>query len=96
MSRPVVGIIGNSYLMNDQYPTHAGGTMNSDAVANVVNAESAVYKIELLVQEEQYMGVVARPRNHQLRDRDCADLTLGRQGQRGVSGRLAGHPQRCW
>ncbi len=35
MVRPVVGIIGNSYLMNDQYPTHAGGTMNSDAVANV-------------------------------------------------------------
>ncbi len=35
MSRPVVGIIGNSYLMNDNYPTHAGGTMNSDAVANV-------------------------------------------------------------
>ncbi|WP_037307950.1 gamma-glutamyl-gamma-aminobutyrate hydrolase family protein [Ruegeria halocynthiae] len=35
MSRPIVGIIGNSYLMNDQYPTHAGGTMNSDAIANV-------------------------------------------------------------
>ncbi|NVO54612.1 gamma-glutamyl-gamma-aminobutyrate hydrolase family protein [Rhodobacteraceae bacterium B1Z28] len=35
MARPVVGIIGNSYIMNDQYPTHAGGTMNSDAVANV-------------------------------------------------------------
>lgn len=35
MSRPVVGIIGNSYLINDEYPTHAGGTMNSDAVANV-------------------------------------------------------------
>ncbi|MCE8545542.1 gamma-glutamyl-gamma-aminobutyrate hydrolase family protein [Ruegeria pomeroyi] len=35
MTRPVVGIIGNSYLLNDQYPTHAGGTMNSDAVANV-------------------------------------------------------------
>lgn len=35
MSRPVVGIIGNSYILNDQYPTHAGGTMNSDAVANV-------------------------------------------------------------
>ncbi len=33
--RPKIGIIGNSYLMNDQYPTHAGGTMNSDAVANV-------------------------------------------------------------
>lgn len=35
MPRPIVGIIGNSYLINDQYPTHAGGTMNSDAVANV-------------------------------------------------------------
>ncbi|MCV6585463.1 MAG: gamma-glutamyl-gamma-aminobutyrate hydrolase family protein [Marinibacterium sp.] len=37
MTRPVVGIIGNSYLVNDEYPTHAGGTMNSDAVANVSN-----------------------------------------------------------
>lgn len=35
MSRPVVGIISNSHLLNDQYPTHAGGTMNSNAVANV-------------------------------------------------------------
>lgn len=33
--RPKIGIIGNSYLMNDQYPTHTGGMMNSDAVANV-------------------------------------------------------------
>lgn len=35
MARPVVGIIGNHYLLNDQYPTHAGGTMNSSAVADV-------------------------------------------------------------
>lgn len=35
MARPVVGIIGNQYLLNDQYPTHAGGTMNSEAVAKV-------------------------------------------------------------
>jgi putative glutamine amidotransferase len=35
MTRPVVGIISNSHLINDQYPTHAGGTMNSDAVATV-------------------------------------------------------------
>ena len=35
MARPVVGIIGNSYLINDQYPAHAGGTMNSQAVADV-------------------------------------------------------------
>lgn len=35
MARPVVGIIGNSYMINDQYPTHAGGTMNSCAVSEV-------------------------------------------------------------
>ncbi|MEH7826616.1 gamma-glutamyl-gamma-aminobutyrate hydrolase family protein [Gemmobacter denitrificans] len=36
--RPVVGIIGNSYLMNDEYPVHAGGHMNSEAVAAVAGA----------------------------------------------------------
>ncbi|MGR3714670.1 MAG: gamma-glutamyl-gamma-aminobutyrate hydrolase family protein [Shimia sp.] len=35
MARPVVGIIGNQYLINDQYPAHAGGEMNSEAVAAV-------------------------------------------------------------
>lgn len=35
MHRPVVGIIGNSYLINDQYPAHAGGRMNSEAIAEV-------------------------------------------------------------
>ena len=35
MSRPVIGIIGNAFLINDQYPTHAVGTMNSCAVAHV-------------------------------------------------------------
>lgn len=35
---PVVGIIGNSYLMNDQYPVHVGGRMNSEAVARVTGA----------------------------------------------------------
>ena len=34
-TRAVVGIIGNSYLLNDEYPAHAGGTMNSEAVAGV-------------------------------------------------------------
>ncbi len=34
-TRPVIGIIGNSHLINDQYPAHAGGTMNSEAVAHV-------------------------------------------------------------
>ncbi len=35
MTRPVIGIIGNHHLINDQYSTHAGGTMNSEAVAEV-------------------------------------------------------------
>ncbi len=33
--RPVVGIIGNMNLINQEYPVHAGGTMNSEAVAGV-------------------------------------------------------------
>ena len=33
--RPVVGIISNHYLLNEQYPVHASGTMNGDAVAQV-------------------------------------------------------------
>jgi len=35
MARPVVGIIGNSHLINNQYPAHAGGRMNSEAVSEV-------------------------------------------------------------
>ncbi len=35
MARPVVGIIGNSYLINDQYAVHAGGALNSTAIADV-------------------------------------------------------------
>jgi len=35
MSRPIVGIICNQHLINDQYPAHVGGAMNSEAVACV-------------------------------------------------------------
>ncbi len=38
MTRPVIGIICNSYLINDQYPTHAGGKMNSEAIAQLALA----------------------------------------------------------
>jgi putative glutamine amidotransferase len=38
MRRPVIGIIGNSYLINDQYPAHAAGEMNARAVAEVSGA----------------------------------------------------------
>ena len=33
--RPVIGIIGNHFVIGDRYPVHTGGTMNSDAVAKV-------------------------------------------------------------
>ncbi|MEM1363459.1 MAG: gamma-glutamyl-gamma-aminobutyrate hydrolase family protein [Pseudomonadota bacterium] len=38
MGRPVVGIIGNFYLLNDEYPAHCAGVMNSAAVAEVSGA----------------------------------------------------------
>jgi putative glutamine amidotransferase len=37
-SRPVIGIIGNSHLLHDEYPVHAGGAMNSAAVSAVCHA----------------------------------------------------------
>ncbi len=37
MTRPVVGIIGNSDLLNGQYPAYTGGRMNAEAVAEVAN-----------------------------------------------------------
>ena len=37
MARPVIGIIGNHHLIDDSYPVHAGGTMNSEAVAQVAD-----------------------------------------------------------
>ncbi|QEW26310.1 gamma-glutamyl-gamma-aminobutyrate hydrolase family protein [Roseovarius indicus] len=37
MTRPIIGIIGNSYLIDGSYPVHAGGQMNSDAVAQVAD-----------------------------------------------------------
>ncbi|MDN5787338.1 gamma-glutamyl-gamma-aminobutyrate hydrolase family protein [Pseudorhodobacter sp.] len=35
MRRPVIGIIGNTNLINNSYQVHAGGAMNSDAIARV-------------------------------------------------------------
>lgn len=35
MARPIVGIIGNAHLINDQYEVHGGGAMNSCAVSTV-------------------------------------------------------------
>ena len=36
--RPVVGVIGNTAVLNESYQVHAGGTMNSAAIAEVSGA----------------------------------------------------------
>ena len=36
--RPIIGIIGNHYVIGDRYPVHSAGTMNSYAVADVAGA----------------------------------------------------------
>lgn len=36
--RPLVGIISNAFLINDQYPAHGNGKMNTDAIACVSRA----------------------------------------------------------
>lgn len=37
MTRPIVGIIGNRGLVNDRYPVHEGGQLNSEAVSKVAD-----------------------------------------------------------
>jgi len=72
MTRPVIGIIGNSYLVNDQYPTHAGGTMNSAAVAEValglpliIPADPAFVSIpELVATCDAFLLTGGRPNVH--------------------------------
>ncbi len=38
MHRPVVGIVGNYYLIDQEYPVYASGRMNCEAIANVASA----------------------------------------------------------
>jgi putative glutamine amidotransferase len=72
MTRPLVGIIANSYLINDEYPTHAGGTMNSDAIANVSKClpmlipsdPSYVSVADLMAQCDGFLFTGGRPNVH--------------------------------
>ncbi|MXU65454.1 gamma-glutamyl-gamma-aminobutyrate hydrolase family protein [Oceanomicrobium pacificus] len=38
MSRPVIGIIGNVHIINDEYPVQAAGVSNIEAIAQVTGA----------------------------------------------------------
>ncbi len=42
MSRPIVGISGNSYLINNEYPVQASGTHNIEAVSQVSDATAVI------------------------------------------------------
>ncbi len=72
MTRPVVGIIGNSYLLNDQYPVQAGGEMNSSAVAEVsgcmpmiVPSSPAFVSVEELLERcDGFLLTGGRPNVH--------------------------------
>jgi putative glutamine amidotransferase len=50
--RPVVGIIGNSYLINNSYPAHSSGTMNTAAVAEVSGCLPLI-----IPSDPRYVGV---------------------------------------
>lgn len=72
MTRPIVGIISNSYLINDEYPTHAGGTMNSEAIAKVSNcmpllvpSDPRLVSVEELMERcDGFLLTGARPNVH--------------------------------
>jgi putative glutamine amidotransferase len=38
MAKPVIGIIGNAYLVNDEYPVQAVGVSNIEAIADLTGA----------------------------------------------------------
>ncbi|MDF0599903.1 gamma-glutamyl-gamma-aminobutyrate hydrolase family protein [Psychromarinibacter sp. C21-152] len=42
MERPIVGIIGNSHLINDRYRVHGGGYHNSQAVSKVAGCTPVI------------------------------------------------------
>ncbi len=72
MARPIVGIISNSYLLNDQYPVHAGGVMNTDAIAQVsgcmpmlIPADPAHVSVaELMARCDGFLLTGGRPNVH--------------------------------
>ncbi|TFL16963.1 gamma-glutamyl-gamma-aminobutyrate hydrolase family protein [Jannaschia formosa] len=72
MTRPLVGIISNAFLINDQYPAHVNGTMNTDAVSQVSGAlpltfpaDPAVVTIpELLDTFDGFLFTGGRPNVH--------------------------------
>ncbi len=42
MARPLIGIVGNYYVVNDDYPVQASGEMNIEAVSDICDAVSVI------------------------------------------------------
>jgi len=58
MARPVIGIIGNSHMINDTYPVNAVGLMNSCAVARVADCVPMIVPTDpALVSVTELLGV---------------------------------------
>lgn len=58
MARPVIGIVGSSYLINGEYPAHAVVKMNSAAVAQVCDCLPLIIPTDPdLVSVEELMDV---------------------------------------
>ncbi len=72
MSRPVVAIVGNSYLIDDSYPVHATGRMNSEAIARVSGATPVMLPAmpcildmdEIVARFDGFLLTGARPNVH--------------------------------
>ncbi|QIE44085.1 gamma-glutamyl-gamma-aminobutyrate hydrolase family protein [Pseudohalocynthiibacter aestuariivivens] len=72
MARPLVGIIGNCYIIDDRFPVHAGGRMNSEAIARaagcmpliVPSDPDLVFVDELLDHCDGFLLTGGRPNVH--------------------------------
>lgn len=72
MARPIVGIIANTYLINDQYPAHACGAMNSAAIAEIcgcmpiiVPADASIVSVDDILETcDGFVFPGARPNVH--------------------------------
>jgi type IV pilus assembly protein PilE len=68
-----------------------------DKQAEPVTEGRAVYRIELDIESDTYMGVKAVPENDQLEDRACMTFAISSIGVRSVSGTSSSsHPEHCW
>jgi putative glutamine amidotransferase len=72
MSRPVIGIIGNHGLINDEYPAHIAGCINAEAVRHAADGTPIIIPPDpALVSIEELMAICdgflftgARPNVH--------------------------------